>query len=279
LEDALRRRLIIAALSIGLGAPAAADELAKYSAGLGAAPAGRIYHYLRSNIDGSEPERVSVFHREPLKLEVNKAVQKCTNSALVTADLDPVLPMAVRLVGGRLQPNAKHVEFAWLTYEPKSRRLTAKVAPPGQPPEEKSLELGEPPFHVFDFDLASLTVVTPRLKDPRSGFAFEMPLIWLGEDGWSLKSLGRAEAVFERQEAYGGKSALRFRMEGMAFGGKAGTLWLDADSRHVLAAEWPMPNHAEYKDFKLVLTGIDDGGPAAWDRLLRAHFEGCPSGG
>ena len=270
------KRLVLAA-AISWAGSAAAGDLSKYSSDLGKAPPGRIYHYLRSNTDGSEPERVSVFHRDATRLEVYKRVAKCTNAALVTAELDSVAPIAVKLTGGRLQPEAKHVEFAWLDYDRATRRITARVAPPGQTPEVKTLTLGGEPFHLFDFDLASLTVVTPRLTHPRAGFDFEMPLVWLGAGGWTLRNLGRAEAVFEREEAYAGRPALRFRVEGPALAGRGGPLWLDRADGHVLGAAWGVPNHAEYKDFKLELTAIDDGGAAAWTALLRAHYEGCPA--
>jgi len=38
-----------------------------------------------------------------------------------------------------------------------------------------------------------------------------------------------------------------------------------------------LENHLEYRDFKLMLQGIDDGGADAWKKLLTAHFEGCES--
>ena len=271
-------RAALIALAAVAALPARADELAKYSADLAAAPAGRIYHYLRSNRDGTEPEQVVVFHKSPRELEVYKHVGRCNNAALVTAELDPVLPMATKLAGGRLRPNGEHVEFAWLTWDARAKLITAKVQPPGQAADLKTLATPDVPWHVFDFDLASLTVVTPRLKDPKAGFSFGAPLIWPKPEGWEFQNLGRADAVFEREETYAGRPALRFRVEGPAFaGGKGGPLWLDKADRHVLGAEWGVPNHAEYRDFKLVLEKVEDGGARTWDRLLRAHYENCPA--
>ena len=89
--------------------------------------------------------------------------------------------------------------------------------------------------------------------------------------------MGRADAVFEREEVYAGRPALRFHVEGPALAGKGGPLWLDKADGHVLGAEWGAPNHTEYRDFKLVLEKVDDGGAPAWERLLRAHYENCPA--
>jgi hypothetical protein len=105
-----------------------------------------------------------------------------------------------------------------------------------------------------------------------------VPLIWPKPVGWEFQNLGRADAVFEREETHAGRPALRFRVGGPAFAGdKGGPLWLDKADGHVLGAEWAIPNHAEYRDFKLVLEKVEGGGAPAWDRLLRAHYEACPA--
>jgi len=235
---------------------------------------GRIYNYVRTNRDGSEPEYVSVFRRDRTHLEVYKRVRNCTNAALVTAVFDPDLGMATEVHGGRLERDAKRSEFAILSWDRAAGVVTATIKVDGAGPPQ-SVPVPDLPWHVFDFDLASLTVATPHLKDPHAGFSFGMPLIFNTDSGWELKYLGRADATFEREESYAGHDALRFTVGGPAFGDKGGPLWLDKRDGHVLGAEWGIPNHAEYRDFKLVLTSIDDGGAAAWDSLLRAHFDGC----
>jgi hypothetical protein len=37
------------------------------------------------------------------------------------------------------------------------------------------------------------------------------------------------------------------------------------------------PDHADYRYFRLRLTGVSDGGASGWRRLLSAHFENCPA--
>jgi hypothetical protein len=253
---------------------AVADEVGKYDSDPARDHIGRIYNYVRSNRDGSEPEFVSVYRADRTHLEVYKHVRKCTNAALVTAVFDPVSALATELHGGRLQRDAKHVEFATLTWQPQKGTLTATIDDGGSPPQV--VDVPDVPFHVYDFDLASLTVATPHLKDPRAGFSFGLALIFdEPQKGWTLKTMGRADARFEDEDIHNGRAALRFRVEGPAFNGRGGPLWLDKAEGHVLGAEWDIPNHAEYRDFKLSLVSIDDGGAPAWDRLLRSHYDGC----
>lgn len=68
---------------------------------------GRIYYYERTNGDGSLDERVTVFQRDADHLEVYKAIGRCENAALVTAEMAWESLSAVRITGGscvRTQP-------------------------------------------------------------------------------------------------------------------------------------------------------------------------------
>jgi hypothetical protein len=241
---------------------------------------GRIYSYVRSNSDGSEAETIHVYRARREHLQVTKMRDRCTNAAFVTADLDLASGQAIRLTGGRLRPNARHEDFALLTWDPAARRIDAVARPPGGGGElRQSVTVPDQPWHLYDFDLASLTVTAQYRPRPREAFSFGLPLTWLGDDPADfLRYLGRPDARFVREENLEGRRALRFEVGGPAFGGKGGPLWLDSAEGHVLGAQWGIPNHAEYRDFKLRLTDISDGGAEAWRRLLAAHFEGCPVG-
>ncbi len=277
-------RIILAAAAVLLLAACSRD--AKPQAEDASAPAaetasprdkvGRIYHYLRSNIDGTEAEDVYVFRKRRDFIEVYKSREKCLNAALVTAELDMDAGYAPKITGGRLLPGGKRQEFAFLTFDPASKELSVRVEIPDQAPILRSVAIETLPFHLYDFDLASLTVMTPHLKDPKAGLAFGLALIIADpsrED--PLIYLGEAVASFRDEEEHGGVPALRYAIGGPAFGSYGGTMWLDAEEGHILDVETGIPNHLEYHDFKLKLVGVDDGGPVAWMRLLAEHFEGC----
>lgn len=239
---------------------------------------GRIYSYVRSNRDGSEAERIHVYRAARTHIEVAKMRGRCTNAALVTADLDLARGQASRITGGRLRPDAGREEFAFLTYDPAARRIEARIElPDGR--LAGSLSIPDEPWHLFDFDLASLTVAAQSRPDRRADFSFGLALIWppAGPNSW-MRYLGRADARFVREERRLGRRALRFEVGGPAFGGNGGPLWFDAVDGHILAAEWAVPNHEEYRDFALRLAAIDDGGAEAWRELLSAHFRGCTGG-
>lgn len=237
---------------------------------------GRIYAYVRSDRDGAEAETILVFRRDRTHIEVSKMRARCTNAAYVTATLDIGAGYATRLGGGRLLPGAGREEFGVLTYDPATHRMDARLTTPNGP-VEAHVDVPDVPWHLFDFDLASLTVTAQYRSNPRADMRFGLPLVWPDDGANFFRYLGRAELRFVREEMREGRRALRFEAGGPAFGANGGPIWFDAAEGHILEASWGIPNHSEYRDFRLRLTSVSDGGAAEWRRLLVAHFEHCPA--
>lgn len=238
---------------------------------------GHIYTYIRSDRDGSEAETIHVYRESRTHIGVAKMRSRCTNAAYVTADLDLEQGYATRLSAGRLRPNAEREEFGVLNYDAAARRIDARLDTPDGP-LTFGVAVPDAPWHLFDFDLASLTVTAQYRADPRARFSFGLPLIWPdgGAEG-PIRYLGRADLRFVRQERHNGRRALRFEAGGPAFGDRGGPIWFDAAEGHILDASWGIPNHSEHRDFRLRLTRVSDGGATEWHRLLSAHFENCPA--
>ena len=235
---------------------------------------GRIYTYVRSNSDGSEAETIHVYRATRERIEVSKMRERCTNAAFVTAEMDLERGQALTMTGGRLTPGGGHEDFAWLDHDRSTGRLTARVRlPQGEMKIDTAIE--DEPWHLYDFDLASLTIANRHRADRRADMSFGLPLIMPGAAGPPLTYLGRAELRFVAEEPHEGRPALRFEAGGPALGERGGPIWFDAAEGHVLAARWGVPNHPGYSDFTLRLAGTRDGGEAMWRELLTAHFEGC----
>jgi hypothetical protein len=256
-------------------AAALAVLLAQGTSGLAAGQVGRTWHYTRSNDDGSRPEAVHVHVPAQGEVAVMKAVERCTRAALVTARIDPASGQASELVGGQLGRDGRQQAFAWFK-EDDTNQITARAALP-----EGELKLATPvgtrPWHLYDFDFASLTLWLANRLDRRSDFRIGLPLLLIGSQGPSLSDLGALEGRFLADTHWMGRPALLFRLEGPALGGKSGTLMLDAAAGHILDARLPIPNHDGYRDFRLRLAGVDDGAEA-WTQTLAAHWRGCKAG-
>ena len=243
---------------------------------------GRIYYYERTNTDGSMDERVTVFRRDATHIEVYKENGLCHRAALVTAQLDLETLSAPVITGGALQPDAQHVEFAFLELNPDTGVVDMLVQLPDAE-IRNNVEIETANWTLFDFDLASFTVATPHLDNPQYGFGFGMALLWADPSAADpLFWMGEVNAEHVGQGEHLGVVADEYRLTGSAFEielstGEEGRLWLDSEDGHVVDAVMPVPNHPGYTDFRLRLLDVSDGGEAEWTTLLRAHFEGCES--
>lgn len=271
---------LVAGAMMGLAASAGASTPWTYDAADD--HIGRIYYYERTNTDGSLDERVTVYRRSATQLEVYKENGLCYNAALVTAELDLSTLSAHTITGGQLQPNAEHVEFAFLTTNEEGSQVDMLVQLPDVEIREDA-EIGNEHWHLFDFDLASFTVATPHLDNPTAGFGFGMALLWADSSAVDpLFWMGEVEAAHTGSVSHLGHRTERYALTGSAFewegaSGTQGQLWLDADEGHVVDAIFPAPNHPGYSDFRLRLLHVSDGGDVEWTAHLTRHFEPCNS--
>ncbi len=115
---------------------------------------GHLYEYVRSNRDGSLPETILVFLPSADRVEVVKIAAPCTDAAYVTADIDPLTGIPLRLDAGRLEPGGSQRVIGGMQYDPASRRLRYELG------SEQALtgELAQVSrrWHLYDFDLATL---------------------------------------------------------------------------------------------------------------------------
>ncbi len=244
------------------------------------ASVGRIYYYERSNTDGSLDERITVFHRSETELEVYKENGLCRNAALVTAELDPDTLSATHLVGGQLLPDAQHMEFAFIAWDQDTDALSLEVRLPNVTITDDA-QAQSRPWHLYDFDLASLTVMTPHLVNQDTPFEFGMALLWADASNPDpMFWMGEVTATPDASVAHLGHQTRRYALSGSALTGERatggeGVLWLDAEDGYIVDAVFPTPNHPGYTDFRLRLDHISDGGLTEWEALLTAHFSGC----
>jgi hypothetical protein len=149
------KRFMLCAAIVSLAASAQADNPWTYDESDD--EIGRIYYYERTNTDGSMDERVTVFRRDATHIEVYKENGLCHRAALVTAQLDLDTLSAPVITGGALQPDARHVEFAFLELKPATGIVEMLVQLPDRE-IRNDLEIETGNWTLFDFDLASFTV-------------------------------------------------------------------------------------------------------------------------
>ena len=235
-----------------------------------------IYHYVRSNRDGTEPEHIVQFRPTRTQVAVYKWVEKCTNAAYVTAEMDAAVREGRRYFAGRVARDGSQAQFGTLTLDPESSTLAAELNPPGAGRITAEHKLKSRPYVIFDFDFADLNAFLQAHR-PRTSFAYELPVIWPGEPTL-FRDLGRLTATFAGEEEHLGRRARRFDLSVAGPAPATGRLWIDADHGFIVEADLSLPNHDGYRDFRLKLDRVETGGRRAWNALTAAHHAGCPTG-
>jgi len=236
---------------------------------------GRVLTYQRSNLDGSEAETIRVFRRSASRIEVVKTRAPCSSAAFVSAELDPVLGDATHLAGGRLLPGGRHTEEAWLDLNSDGTRLELRLGSHTSSPVQ-SITVQSRPWHLYDFDFATLASTPPDQLRNGHDLRFGLALSLVRPAGLDLQWLGAIQAHFTGREVIAGRSVNKYRISGTALTPQQdGWFWTDADDGTLVRATLGLPNHVEYRDFHLNLLDVARG-EAAWERALLSHFADCP---
>ncbi|MBY4637513.1 hypothetical protein K5P26_10235 [Sphingopyxis sp. XHP0097] len=247
------------------------------AAAIAAAPppdARPVYHYERTNSDGTMGEDVVVFVEGEGRLSVMKARDRCTPAAYVTGRLDPDTGAPIELVGGRLTPQAEQAPFLWLRPVEGGGRIAIHEGTADAPPS--AAVAVDSPWHIYDFDFADLIAHPLAEIAKRAPFSFDLPLILMADGKPTLSNRGRLELSRPVEVVRAGRRALRYRAAGPAFGDAKGYMWFDARSGVLVEAKLPLPNHSEYRDFHLTLVRTTRGA-ASWHARLAEHWQGCPT--
>ncbi len=240
-------------------------------------PTGATLSYIRSNQDGTLPERVIVHVVSPTEVHVAKMVAPCTDAAYVTAVFDPATQEATRLVGGRLTRESTQSPQVFLDFTAATRTLDVRFGDPASAPVETH-PAPPAPWRMYDFDMAEFALFGPRLTQD---FSFGLALAWPEDNAPLLRILGEAKAKFLYSSD--GATKNHFRISGPAFddvraGGRGGEMITDATYGHVIEARFGLPNHPGYGNFLLKLVKVSPGaeGDAAWRDAITRHWQGCP---
>lgn len=235
----------------------------------GAHEVGRVYHYEKTNLDGSKPERISLRIAAADRIEAYKFHPGQEPAGLVVAEMD-WRRFSVRSLASLQVFAAEGAKpFASLRYDPAAREVTVDIPAIGRVGEVTPI-LREP-WHVYNFDLASLNVSLPFLVDPTGSFVVGIADPNFG-DGPLFSYRGEVEVRYLGEERRRGSACRKYRIDGPGLAHRGGTFWTDRRDGLFVDLEIDLPDNPDWTSFKLRRLGFERMDDAAWLAFQKAAF-------
>lgn len=224
---------------------------------------GTVFHYAKSNRDGSQAWRLSAFVVSPTRIEVIKWLPKNgTDMVLIHAEMDWQRFMTAHI----LQWNP--------TREAMPMRIASRLSRDGKTVDFRLANggrfvfpVGDVPLHIYGFDFQSLNFAAPHLVEP--GKAFSLDLLDPNRPGKDAPFfVARARFEPAGREEIDGVDCFRYRTAGPFFGDAKGFVWLNAANGRLERAENDLRTSTDWdKDYLLDLQSVETMDEFAWQKL------------
>jgi len=229
---------------------------------------GTVYHYVKTNVDGTQPENISLYIVSRDRIESFKFHEKGTRAGLVTADLDLTNFVARKLESRQVFAKDDRKLFATLELSADGKSVIVSI--PTAKPEPEITKIDHLPFHLYNFDLASLNLSFPHLADPKKPFTVGILDPTFKPDPL-VAYKGEMTVTYEKEEQRNGVKTRRYSAEGTGIGGK-GTIWVNKKLGHIEDMEFDVANNPDWKTFKLKLNKTEKMTADQWQKFIAAQF-------
>ena len=160
-----------------------------------------VAHYVKSNLDGTKPTRISIFVVAPDRLEVAKVERGVIDAAWVRARFDWTLFTSDDMRAAVLNLDGSVEERAVFTVDKPKGTVDVTVGDRKGTAAWKQL-----PFHVYNFDFTSLNFAWRHLVDPKAPFTIGIVDPTFQKDGPPIFYRGDARIVYTGEDEVRGKT-------------------------------------------------------------------------
>lgn len=233
-------------------------------------PVGAVYHYIKSNIDGSTPERVSLYVADETTLEAYRWREpKPQFTSYVKATMDWGRLSAIRLESQRKQRWQAPQLNAVAEYVPMTKTMSIEFSDKTR----HTVTIDLVPFHFYQFDLASLNFAFRQLVDPTVPFQVGIVNPTFSDTGAALEYRGPATITYEKDETHNEFACRRYHIDGPGLKNQGGTIWVERSEGHIIDLEIKNPNHPDWVSFKLKFVGKEEMTPQEWQTFMKSRFD------
>lgn len=231
---------------------------------------GTVYHYLKTNIDGTQPEHVSTYVAASDTIESFKFHPKSERAGLVIAVMDWKTFSAKRLESWQAFAGGKKNLFATLRYLPAEKSVEVSIPAFRKTPELTPIP--RMPFHVYNFDLASLNFAFRHLVNPKGSFTVGIADPTFKEDGPLFAYRGEVTVSYVGDETRNDVMCRKYTIDGPGLANRGGTIWVNRAGGHFEDVEITLADNPEWQNFKFKLVKTEKMDRAAWEKFMAAQF-------
>jgi hypothetical protein len=242
---------------------------------------GAVYHYVKSNLDGTKPVRVSLRVASETHIDVLKVYPKLPIMFLVTADMDWSIFSAQQMHSYRVMPNGRVIETLTATLSVPTRAYRW-VRGADRFPEAR---IGYYPFHEYNFDFSSFNFAFRHLIEPTSTFEIGVTCPDLsrvpGTDVHTIdygrlapRYSGKALVEYLGEERVGGAECRKYRMGGPGMENRDGYFWVNMQQACFQLFEHPLHDNPGWDSFRLALSATARMTDSEWSD----HIDGSRRG-
>lgn len=259
------RTLVVLAALLSFALPAGAQvEAFRYQPEK--VTVGKVYHYVKTNLDGTHPEQISIRVADKDRIESFKFHPGSPPAALVTAKMDWPTFSASRLESLQVFGDGTRKLAATLQTQ-EGGKVRVEIPLLGTPAE--TVEIPRTPWHIYNFDLASLNFAFRHLVDPKGRFTVGIADPMFRQEGPSFVYKGEVEVAYAGEEARGGVPCRKYRIDGKGLENRGGFFWVDAAEGHFVDVEIDLPDNPDWKTFKFQLQKVEEMDVPAWERFMK----------
>lgn len=254
--------VVVGLLTLQEGASAQTEQFRFQSAKV---PVGTIYHYEKSNIDGSHKSLISLYVPAQDRLESLKWQPGSSEATLVVAEMDWTRYSVRRLQSYSLTAGKTPTLKAVLEYRSGEDRVVARAIG-----KEWKVAIGQWPWHSYDFDFASLNFTLPHLREPTASFRFGIADVVYLPAGPEFAYKGAVECRYESEERRHETLCRKYRVDGAGLEQRGGFLWVDKTRQHIVDYEIELPDEPGFRNGKLRLLRSEPVSLETWQQFKAA---------
>jgi len=229
---------------------------------------GTVYHYTKSNLDGTYPARIYIRLMDKENLDVWKFEEHNVDAAHVTAHMDWTSFSAdqVRSFWATSDGNQKKQAVLTSSYSESSFSIDWQG-------HSETIQIGHYPVHIFNFDFISLNMILPHWPEPEG--EVEIGIIQPNFDqnaAGLIKYDGKVKLRYLEDEDRNGFRCRKYSIGGEGLQNQQGLIWLDLGKMHAVDMEIPIPDNPSWNSFKFALVSLQMMNDETWKHFMEGEI-------